>query len=83
MIKHKSGLLTLIALFFATVIIAQSLEDGRKLMYYEKYISAKNVFQNLVNTNANNVNAVYWLGQSMILPDENKDIAQRPCTKKH
>ena len=75
MIKHKSGLLTLIALFFATVIIAQSLEDGRKLMYYEKYISAKNVFQNLVNTNANNVDAVYWLGQSMILPDENKDIA--------
>ena len=75
MIKHKSGLLTLIALFMATVIAAQSLEDGKKLMYYEKYISAKNIFQNLVNTNANNVDAVYWLGQSMILPDENKDIA--------
>lgn len=75
MTKHKSGLLTLITTFLTTVIIAQSLEDGRKWMYYEKYISAKNVFQNLVNANPNNVDAVYWLGQSMVLPDENKDIA--------
>ena len=54
---------------------AQSIEDGKKFLYYEKFISAKNVFQQLLNANANNDEAAYWLGQTLIAPDEDKDIA--------
>lgn len=76
--KFKKGFLFLSALFAAGILKAQSIDDGKKMMYYEKYISAKNIFQQLVNANPNNTDAVYWLGQAMILPDENKDI---PGTK--
>lgn len=54
---------------------AQSIEDGKKFLYYEKFISAKNVFQQLLSANPNNEEAAYWLGQAMIGPDEDKDIA--------
>ncbi len=54
---------------------AQSIDDGRKLMYYEKFISAKNVFQQLVTANPNDDVAAYWLGQSLIGADEDKNVA--------
>lgn len=74
MSKFKSGLLLFASVFFSIVAMAQSLEDGRKFMYYERYKSARGVFQKLVDANPNNTDAVYWLGQSMILAD-NPDIA--------
>ena len=54
---------------------AQSIEDGKKFLYYEKFISAKNVFQQLLNANPANDEAAYWLGQTLIAPREDKDIA--------
>ena len=62
-------------MLFVNFVKAQSIEDGKKFLYYEKYKSAKNVFEKLVAANPNNVDAVYWLGQTMIRPDDNKDIA--------
>ena len=53
---------------------AQSIDDGKKFLYYEKFISAKNVFQQLVTANPANDEAAYWLGQTLIAPDEDKDI---------
>jgi lipopolysaccharide biosynthesis regulator YciM len=53
---------------------AQSIDDGKKFLYYEKYISAKNTFQQLLAANPNNDEAAYWLGQTLIAPDEDKDI---------
>ncbi len=68
-------------LFLLSVVLAvnfskaQSIEEGKKFLYYEKYISAKNVFQQLLNANPNNEEAIYWLGQTLIAPDEDKDLA--------
>ena len=73
--KIKSGLMLLSALFFSNVIIAQTLEEGRKFLYYEKYKSAKPVFEKLVQANPNNTEAVYWLGQTYI-GSENLDSAK-------
>jgi len=53
---------------------AQSIEDGKKFLYYEKFISAKNVFQQLVTADPKNDEAAYWLGQALLGPDEDKDI---------
>lgn len=73
--KLKLGLLFFTALFFSGLSKAQTLEEGKKFMYYEKYKSAKGVFEKLVAANPNNLDAVYWLGQSMIQADATNDIA--------
>ncbi|HEX2682700.1 MAG TPA: tetratricopeptide repeat protein, partial [Ferruginibacter sp.] len=73
--KHlKFTLILLSGLFVAGIVRSQSIDDGKKFLYYEKFISAKNVFQQLVNANPNNDEAIYWLGQTLIAPDEDKDI---------
>lgn len=71
----KFTLILLTGLLAANFSKAQSIEDGKKFMYYEKFISAKNVFQQLLTANPANEEAAYWLGQAMIGPDEDKDIA--------
>ena len=68
-------------LFLLSIVLAvnfskaQGIEDGKKFLYYEKYISAKNVFQQLLSANPANDEAAYWLGQTLIAPREDKDIA--------
>lgn len=75
MSKFKLGVLLFSALLFSTFSKAQSIDDGRKFLYYERYKSAKAVFEKLVAANPNNVEAVYWLGQTMIAADDTKNIA--------
>ncbi len=73
--KNLKFAIFLLNCFFAfTTIQAQSIDDGKKFLYYEKYISAKNVFQQLLLANPNNEEAIYWLGQVIIAPDEDKEI---------
>jgi TolA-binding protein len=70
----KFTLILLTGLLAANFSKAQSIEDGKKFLYYEKFISAKNAFQQLLNANPVNDEAAYWLGQTLIAPDEDKDI---------
>lgn len=74
----KSGKRLMLLLLLATSFkwsAAQTLEDGRRFMYYERYKSARSVFEKLLAANPNNDEAAYWLGQSMIAPEEGRDIA--------
>ncbi|MBS1512740.1 MAG: tetratricopeptide repeat protein [Bacteroidetes bacterium] len=71
--KIKAVVLFLVTVVAANMLKAQSIEDGKKFMYYEKYISAKKVFEQLLAANPNNTDAAYWLGQCLISGD-NKDI---------
>ena len=75
--KIKSGMLFLAVLFLSTSLKAQTIDQAKSLLYYEKYKSAKAGFEKLVAANANDVDAVYWLGQTMVAPDDRtpKDIA--------
>ena len=73
--KLKSGLLFIGIALFGNVVNAQTIDEGRKFLYYERYKSAKAVFEKLVAANPANLDAAYWLGQSMIGPDDNKDTA--------
>jgi Flp pilus assembly protein TadD len=45
---------------------AQSIQEGLNHLYADRDKSAKETFQRLVSTNPNNLDAVYWLGQSEI-----------------
>ena len=63
-IKFISLLITL--LFTGNILFAQTADDGKKFIYYERYNSAKDILGKLVNANPNNVDAAYWLGQAYL-----------------
>ncbi len=75
--KGKIGILCLWSLFFTNVVFAQSIDDGKSFMYYERYKSAKDIFQKILAANPANEEAAYWLGQAYISADDktDKDIA--------
>ena len=52
--------------FTGNILFAQSIDEGKRFLYYERYNSAKDVFNKLVNANPNNIDAVYWLGQTYL-----------------
>ena len=66
----KSGMLLLFVLFLSILLKAQTIDEGKNFLYYEKYKSAKTVFEKLIAANPNDVDAAYWLGQTLIAPDD-------------
>ncbi|MBN8786565.1 MAG: tetratricopeptide repeat protein [Terrimonas sp.] len=65
MIKHTVRLIVASALL-CNVAFAQSVDDGKKFYYYEKYVSAKDALEKAVAAKPDDVEAVYWLGQTLI-----------------
>jgi tetratricopeptide (TPR) repeat protein len=69
-IKAKSMKRSLSLFFTALVltgsVVAQSLEEGKKFMYYERFKSAKEVFEKLVTAKPSDADAAYWLGQAYL-----------------
>jgi len=49
---------------------SQSLQDGIKLLGYEKYKMAKDVLQKLYDANPKDAKTIYWLGQAFITSDD-------------
>jgi len=47
------------------LLFAQSVDQGKKFLYYERYQSAKETLEKVLAANPNNVDAVYWLGQTL------------------
>jgi tetratricopeptide (TPR) repeat protein len=69
-----------ISLFLAficsgSILSAQTLEQGKQFLYYERFQSAQTAFEKALNANPNNIEAVYWLGQTMIHRRDTRDTA--------
>lgn len=45
---------------------AQTTDQGKKFFYYERFKSAKETLEKVIAANPNDLNAVYWLGQTLI-----------------
>jgi len=58
-----------------STVTAQTLEQGKQFLYYERYASAQNAFEKVLSANPNNIDAVYWLGQTMIHRRDTRDTA--------
>jgi tetratricopeptide (TPR) repeat protein len=56
--------------FSVGTLLAQSVEQGKKFFYYQRYKSAKEQFEKAVAASATNAEATYWLGQVMLLDDK-------------
>ncbi len=68
--KKSSIAFLLSGFLFASVMQAQSLQDGVKDIYSERYKSAKAAFEKLLAANPNNIEATYWLGQTLIAMED-------------
>lgn len=67
----KFSIIFLVAgLLLGSAVQAQSIQDGIKDLYAERYKSAKATFEKLIASNPNNIDAIYWLGQTHLEMDD-------------
>ena len=66
--KNKMRFSLLVAGFagYCTMASAQTVDQGKKFLYYQRYQSAKDVLQKVLASNPNNIEATYWLGQAYL-----------------
>src|SRR5690349_12241730 len=62
------------------MLFAQSVEQGRKFLYYERYKSARETLEKVLAANPNDINAAYWLGQ--VLLDQKDSVAAKALYQK-
>lgn len=51
------------------------MDEGMKMLNYERFQSAANIFKSVLDKDAKNTEAAYWLGQTFIQNTENVDTA--------
>jgi len=65
MTKIKIGIVAVI-LLMSNLVFAQTVQDGRNLLDYQRYASAIETLEKAVAANPSNAEAQYWLGQAFI-----------------
>lgn len=63
------------AVVVTNISLAQTVEQGKKFLYYERYKSAQEAFEKVLAANPNNIDAVYWLGETMVHRKDTRDTA--------
>ena len=66
------------------VLFAQSVDQGKKFFYYERWKSAQETFEKVLAANPNNIDAVYWLGQTLLKQKDSvgaKNLYQKSLTQ--
>ncbi|HSN10472.1 MAG TPA: tetratricopeptide repeat protein [Hanamia sp.] len=61
----KIGLVASLILM-GNVLFAQSIKEGKQFLNRERYQSAEAIFQKLLASDPNNIEAAYWLGQTYL-----------------
>ncbi|HEY8398292.1 MAG TPA: tetratricopeptide repeat protein, partial [Flavihumibacter sp.] len=62
--------LVLAAVVCGNSLFAQSVDQGKKFHYYQRYNSAKENLEKVLAANPNNIEATYWLGQTLLDMDD-------------
>ncbi|TCJ14403.1 tetratricopeptide repeat protein [Flaviaesturariibacter flavus] len=76
----KSAIVLLLAVFFALGAGAQSVQEGIGHLYADRTASAKSTFERILSANPNNIEAIYWLGQTYLQlnqPAEARNVYQK------
>jgi Flp pilus assembly protein TadD len=66
----KTSMIVIAGLLTISGLKAQSLQEGINYLYADRYKSATNVFEKLLASNPNNIEAIYWLGQTYLDMEE-------------
>jgi tetratricopeptide (TPR) repeat protein len=66
--KNKFRLLKLVAgvAGCCSSVHAQTVDQGKKFYYYKRFKSAKDVLDKVLASNPNNIDAIYWQGQTLL-----------------
>jgi len=64
--KFRSIFLVVALAGFCGGALAQTVDQGKKFLYYQRYKSAKDVFDKILASNPNNIEAIYWQGQTLL-----------------
>lgn len=74
----KKTFITFLAtgLLLASGLKAQTIQEGMNHLYADRFKSAIGVFEKLLATNPNNIEATYWLGQTYFDMDDNAKARQ-------
>ncbi len=57
-------------MLFTAGLGAQTLQEGKNNLFAERYNSAITTFNKMIASNPNNIEAIYWLGQSYLQSEE-------------
>lgn len=74
----KIGLIASLILM-GNVLFAQGIKEGKQFLNYERYTSAENVFNKLLQADPKNTEAAYWLGQTYL--DMNREPIDTAAAK--
>ncbi len=80
--KIKFISLILILLISGKTLFAQTIDEGKRFLYYGRYTSANGTFSKLLSANPNNTDAAYWLGQVYLNQDTPDSIAAKNLYQK-
>ena len=59
-----------VALLVTDALKAQTVQEGKNHLFAQRYNSAISAFQKMLATNPNNIDAIYWLGQTYLESEE-------------
>ena len=65
-------------ILMGNILFAQSIEEGKQLLNYERYESAQDVFKKLMAADPKSDEAIYWMGQTYL---QNTDIVDTTSAK--
>src|SRR6266542_2838893 len=69
--KMKKIILTMLTVAFATSFaISQTVDDGIKFIYYQRYKSATETLQKVIASKPKDAYSIYWLGQAYLADDK-------------
>ncbi len=66
----KSAIVLFFAGLFSLQAMAQTVQEGVAHLLAERYMSARQSFEKLTTNNPNNLEAVYWMGQTLLAQDD-------------
>jgi tetratricopeptide (TPR) repeat protein len=64
--KMRFSLLVAGVASLCNVAFAQSVDQGKQFLYYHRFKSANDVFDKILASNPNNIDAIYWKGQTLL-----------------
>ena len=64
--KIRVSLLVASLVGISTLAFSQTVEQGKKFYYYTRYKSARETLEKVLASNPNNIEAMYWLGETLL-----------------
>src|SRR5687768_10338296 len=72
----KTLMIVAAGLLLCAGVKAQTIKEGVSHLYADRFKTAVNVFEKMIAANPNNIDAIYWLGQTYLDMDQNDQARQ-------